>query len=45
MNPHVPEQLSHTKDFKTNDYLKIGTFSGDSDHFTKYGAGIYGFNW
>ena len=23
----------------------IGSFGGDSDHFTKYGAGIYGFTW
>ena len=29
----------------TNDYLGIGSFGGGSDHFTKYGAGIYGFSW
>jgi hypothetical protein len=29
----------------TNDYLRIGSFGGGSDHFTTFGAGIYGFNW
>ncbi len=30
---------------KDDDYLGIGTFGGGSDHFTKFGPGIYGFNW
>ncbi len=45
MKPHTPKDLSHTRSAKTDDYLNIGSFGGGSDHFTKYGAGIYGFNW
>ena len=30
---------------ETDDYLGIGSFGGGSDHFTGYGAGIYGFDW
>lgn len=47
MKPQVPKMLPNTEEFtgKNNDYLKIGTFGGGSDHFTRYGAGIYGFNW
>lgn len=45
MKPHTPKDLPHTRSAKTDDYLNIGSFGGGSDHFTKYGAGIYGFNW
>jgi hypothetical protein len=43
--PQVPPSLRHTAPAETDDYLAIGTFGGGSDHFTEYGAGIYGFNW
>jgi CubicO group peptidase (beta-lactamase class C family) len=42
---HVPNGLPHTAKAKTYDYLGVGTYGGGSDHFTEYGAGIYGFNW
>lgn len=47
MKPQVPKNLPNTKvsKIKNNDYLNIGTFGGGSDHFTQFGAGIYGFNW
>ncbi len=45
MQPQVPRDLPHTEKAETNDYLKIGSYGGGSDHFTKYGPGIYGFNW
>lgn len=43
--PQVPHNLPHTGKAETDDYLKIGTYGGGSDHFTDYGAGIYGGNW
>jgi CubicO group peptidase (beta-lactamase class C family) len=43
--PHVSRGLAHTAKAETNDYLGIGTFGGGSDHFTEFGAGIYGSNW
>jgi hypothetical protein len=43
--PQVPVELRHTASADTNDYLNIGTYGGGSDHFTEFGAGIYGFNW
>jgi len=43
--PQVPAGLPHTAPGKTDDSLQIGSFGGGSDHFTQYGAGIYGFNW
>ena len=43
--PQTPYDLPHTRKADTNDYLKIGTYGGGSDHFTEYGAGIYGGNW
>jgi CubicO group peptidase (beta-lactamase class C family) len=43
--PQVPTTLPLTKEAKTDDYLKIGTYGGDSDHFSRCGPGIYGFNW
>ena len=45
MRPQVPSDLPNSNDDKTNDYLKIGSYGGESNHFTKYGPGIYGFNW
>jgi CubicO group peptidase (beta-lactamase class C family) len=45
VRPQTPPDLPHTAGGETNDYLEIGTFGGGSDHFTNYGAGIYGFNW
>lgn len=45
MRPQVPSDLPNSSDEKTNDYLMIASFGGDSNHFTKYGPGIYGFNW
>jgi len=41
---HVPKKLPHTDKAKMNDYLDIGSYGGRSDHFTKYGPGIYGYN-
>ena len=41
---HVPKKLPHTDKAKTDDYLEIGSYGGGSDHFTKYGPGIYGYN-
>ncbi|MBN8731474.1 MAG: serine hydrolase [Acidobacteria bacterium] len=43
--PDVPFALPHTQQAGNDDYLNIGTFGGGSDHFTKFGPGIYGFNW
>lgn len=45
MKPQTPRDLPPTAEAETNDYLGIGSFGGGSDHFTKFGAGIYGFNW
>jgi CubicO group peptidase (beta-lactamase class C family) len=43
--PQAPPGLPQTAKAETRDYLKIGTYGGGSDHFTEFGAGIYGFNW
>jgi CubicO group peptidase (beta-lactamase class C family) len=45
LKPDVPFDLPHTQQAGNDDYLQIGTFGGGSDHFTKFGPGIYGFNW
>ncbi len=45
MRRQVPADLPHTADAETNDYLQIESFGGGSDHFTEFGAGVYGFNW
>ncbi|MHC4120395.1 MAG: DUF5060 domain-containing protein [Planctomycetota bacterium] len=42
--PHVPKDLPHTMKADTDDYLKIGSYGGGSDHFTRFGPGIYGYN-
>lgn len=41
----VPADLPNTVKADTDDYLKIGTYGGESDHFSKAGPGMYGFNW
>ncbi|MGD9722881.1 MAG: DUF5060 domain-containing protein [Pirellulales bacterium] len=43
--PQVPADLPNTVKASTDDYLHIGTYGGDSDHFSQAGPGIYGFNW
>ncbi len=43
--PQVPVDLPMTVKAPTDDYLKIGTYGGDSDHFSQAGPGTYGFNW
>ena len=45
MRPQVPKDLALSSDAPTNDYLQIGTYGGESNHFSKAGPGIYGFNW
>lgn len=43
--PQTPKDLPQTVKAETDDYLKIGTYGGDSDHFSEDGPGTYGFNW
>ena len=43
--PLVPKDLPLTQIAETDDYLKIGSYGGGSDHFSRCGPGIYGFNW
>ena len=47
MKPQVPKKLTNTREskIKDDDYLNIGSYGGGSAHFTKFGAGIYGYNW
>ena len=45
MRPQVPKNLALSSDAPTNDYLKIGSYGGESNHFSTAGPGIYGFNW
>ena len=45
MRPQAPKNLPATHEAETDDYLKIETYGGGSDHFTKCGPGVYGFNW
>jgi len=45
LRPQVPIDLPITAKATTNDYLRIGSYGGDSDHFSKAGPGVYGFNW
>lgn len=45
MKPQVPINLPLSRDAKTDDYLHIGTYGGESNHFSDAGPGIYGFNW
>ena len=43
--PQTRRDLPQTRKAETDDYLRIGSYGGGSDHFTEYGAGIYGGNW
>lgn len=45
MKPQVPKDLAFTMRAETDDYLGIASYGGGSDHFTRFGPGIYGFNW
>jgi CubicO group peptidase (beta-lactamase class C family) len=45
MRPQVPMNLALSSDAPTNDYLRIGSYGGESNHFSTAGPGIYGFNW
>lgn len=45
MRPQVPADLPLTRPAETDDYLKIGSYGGGSDHFSQAGPGVYGFNW
>ena len=45
VKPQTAKTLPHTTDAATDDYLGIGSYGGGSDHFTNFGAGVYGFNW
>ena len=45
MVPQAPKDLPLTQPAETNDYLGIKSYGGGSDHFSKAGAGVYGFNW
>jgi CubicO group peptidase (beta-lactamase class C family) len=44
LRPTVPADLPKTAPAETDDYLGIASFGGGSDHFSKYGPGMYGFN-
>ena len=45
MMPQTAKNLPVSRPAKTDDYLKIRSYGGGSEHFTRDGAGIYGFNW
>ena len=45
MRPQVPTDIPLSIQAATDDYLKIGTYGGESNHFSIAGPGIYGFNW
>ena len=45
LRPQVPKDLPDSVPAATDDYLKIGTYGGESNHFSRSGPGIYGFNW
>ncbi|MBX3438376.1 MAG: serine hydrolase [Planctomycetaceae bacterium] len=45
MKPQTPRDLPLTQPAETDDYLGIGSYGGGSDHFTRCGPGVYGFNW
>ena len=45
MRPQVPANIPLSIKAATDDYLKIGTYGGESNHFSIAGPGIYGFNW
>jgi hypothetical protein len=43
--PQTKRNLPVSREAKTDDYLDIKTFGGGSEHFTRFGPGVYGFNW
>jgi len=43
--PQTKRNLPISQGNKTDDYLKIKTYGGGSEHFTRFGPGVYGFNW
>jgi len=43
--PQAQRNLPVSREAKTDDYLKIKTYGGGSEHFTRFGPGVYGFNW
>lgn len=45
VKPQTAKDLPLTRKATTDDYLGIGTYGGESDHFARCGPGIYGFNW
>jgi CubicO group peptidase (beta-lactamase class C family) len=45
MRPQIAKDVPLTRPAETDDYLKIGSYGGGSDHFSKAGPGVYGFNW
>jgi CubicO group peptidase (beta-lactamase class C family) len=45
MRPQVAKDLALSSEAPTNDYLHIGTYGGESNHSSKAGPGVYGFNW
>ncbi|MFO0950253.1 MAG: hypothetical protein U0835_03700 [Isosphaeraceae bacterium] len=42
LKPHVPSSLPNSQGSGDDDYLKIGTYGGGSNHFSTAGPGIYG---
>jgi CubicO group peptidase (beta-lactamase class C family) len=45
MKPQAPLNLPVSREAKTDDYLQLKSYGGGSEHFTRFGPGIYGFNW
>ena len=46
MQPQTPKDMPQTaRTGENDDYLGIGSYGGESDHFSNEGPGIYGFNW
>ncbi len=45
MKPQVATNIAFSADAPTDDYLKIGSYGGESFRKAKQGPGIYGFNW
>ena len=43
--PQAKRGLPISQGTKTDDYLDIKTYGGGSEHFTRFGPGVYGFNW
>jgi CubicO group peptidase (beta-lactamase class C family) len=45
MKPQVSTNVAFTAESPTDDYLKIGSYGGESFRKAHHGPGIYGFNW